>query len=67
MPTRLANIDWSMITLNALSGAAIVEESIRDNTTGWTVGFLIVTIGILNLAKAYVTVRGDKKKEKKKT
>ena len=52
-----------MVTLNAASGAALIADAINDNATGWSVGFLIVTIGVLNLAKAYQTVKTTKKKK----
>ena len=65
MPTRLANIDWSFISLNILSGGALAEEFLKEHTEGWAVGLLIVSIAILNFAKAYVNVRDGNKKPKK--
>lgn len=64
MPYRLLQIDWQMVALNAASGSALIAESVTENATSWTVGFLIVTVGVLNLAKAYSTVREAKKKKK---
>jgi len=51
------NLDPQMILLNVASVASIVAESMTTDSNRWAVGFLIVTIGILNLAKAYSTIK----------
>jgi hypothetical protein len=64
MPYRLLKLDWQMLTLNAASGAALISESVLNNSASWAVGFLIVTVGVLNLAKAYATIKEAKRKKK---
>ena len=63
MPDRLLSIDWQLIALNTTSVGTIVGNAISDNINVWAVGFLIVTVGILNLAKAYSTIKQSKKKK----
>ncbi len=58
---RLAELDWQLIGLNATSVGSIIASYISENSTGWAVAFLIVTVGILNLAKAYSVVKNKKK------
>ena len=55
------NLDLQMVTLNAASGAALVAEAIKINSTHWSVGFLIVSIAILNISKGYATIIRAKK------
>lgn len=64
MPYRLLKLDWQMLTLNAASGVALISESVLNNSASWAVGFLIVTVGVLNLAKAYATIKEAKRKKK---
>lgn len=63
MINKIANIDYQMVSLNASSAGALISEVIRDNANSWAVGFLIVTIGVLNLAKAYSTIKNKKNNE----
>jgi dipeptide/tripeptide permease len=60
MPQRLINMDWQIIALNTASLGSVIAATIAENSTGWAVGFLIVTVGILNLAKSYATIRDIK-------
>lgn len=62
MPTRFMNLDFQMLGLNAASVGSLVANSIAESYSGWSVGFLIFTVGVLNLAKAYATIRDRKKK-----
>jgi len=60
MPQILINMDWQIIALNTASLGSVIAATIAENSTGWAVGFLIVTVGVLNLAKAYATVKDIK-------
>lgn len=70
MPYRFMNIDFQMVGLNIASLGALIADVVSENATGWSVGFLIFTIGVLNLSKAYSTcmdARRKKKAEKKES
>lgn len=64
LPLKIINLDWQMVTLNLASVGTVMAATIEENSTGWAVGFLIVTVGVLNLAKAYATIRESKRKNK---
>tara|TARA_R110000796_G_scaffold221120_3_gene337147 strand:+ start:805 stop:1005 length:201 start_codon:yes stop_codon:yes gene_type:complete len=63
MVQRIINMDWQIVVLNSASVGSIVGAAMAKDSTGWAVGFLIVTVGVLNLAKAYATVKELKDKE----
>lgn len=56
-------MDWQIMALNSASVGSLVGAAISENSTGWAIGFLIVTVGVLNLAKAYATVKESKEKD----
>ena len=60
MPQRIMEMDWQIIALNSASLGSVIAATIAENSTGWAVGFVIVTVGILNLAKSYAIVREAK-------
>lgn len=60
MPQRIIEMDWQIIALNSASLGSVIAATIAENSTGWAVGFVIVTVGILNLAKSYAIVREAK-------
>lgn len=55
------DLDWQMITLNVTSVSSVVIEAMHESSNRYAVGFLIVTVGILNLAKAYATIKKNNK------
>lgn len=55
--------DWQMAILNVTSVSSVVIEAMHESSNRYAVGFLIVTVGILNLAKAYATVKKNKKED----
>ncbi len=60
MPQRLLEIDFQMIALNITSFGSIVAW-VTENATGFAGGFVLFSVGVLNLAKAYSTIKGKKK------
>ena len=65
MPHRLMNIDLQMLGLNVASLGSIVAW-ITEHATGFAGGFVLVTVGVLNLAKAYSTIKEARRKRDKK-
>lgn len=67
MPFRfLQHIDIQMVALNLTSFGSILAWA-TENATGLAGGFVLITIGILNLAKAYSVYKkaDDNDSEKK--
>ena len=66
---KVMNLDIQMVTLNAASGAALVAEAVKMNSAHWSVGFLIISIAILNISKGIATIiranKGTNETEKK--
>ena len=59
------HLDLQMVFLNVTSVGSIIAESMASDSNRWAIGFLIITVGILNLAKAYSTiVKGNEEKDK---
>ena len=57
----IQGFDIQLLILNASSVGTIVAESMNESSNKWAIGFLIATVGILNLAKAYATIKNPKK------
>lgn len=60
------NIDFQMIALNAVSVGTLITNAIAESANNWAIAFLIFTVGVLNLAKAYSTIKGNKQNKDKK-
>ena len=60
------HLDLQMVFLNVTSVGSIVAESMASDSNRWAIGFLIITVGILNLAKAYSTIKKSSEDEKTK-
>lgn len=60
------NIDFQMIALNAVSVGTLITNAIAESANKWAIAFLIFTVGVLNLAKAYSTIKGNKQNKDKK-
>jgi hypothetical protein len=55
-----------MIALNAVSVGTLITNAIAESANKWAIAFLIFTVGVLNLAKAYSTIKGNKQNKDKK-
>tara|TARA_R110002110_G_scaffold13212_4_gene63428 strand:+ start:78 stop:275 length:198 start_codon:yes stop_codon:yes gene_type:complete len=65
MPNRLINTDLQILALNITSLGSVIAW-VTENATGFGGGFVLFTVGILNLAKAYSTVKHGKREKDKK-
>jgi hypothetical protein len=57
MINKIANgFDWQMAILNVSSLGSVVAWA-TEYASGFAGGFVLLTVGILNLAKAYSTIK----------
>ncbi len=62
MPARLlAHLDLQMLFLNVTSLGSVIAW-VTEYASGFAGGFVLFTVGVLNLAKAYATFKGYQKK-----
>ena len=63
MPTRLLNnLDLQMLILNVTSLGSVVAW-VTEYASGFAGGFVLFTVGVLNLAKAYATFKNPKREQ----